>query len=159
MRSVAAALEENGQLAEAADMLRAVMAATGPDPEACFQLAELLYRQGDLAGARERYYMAIELDEDYVEARANLGCVLAESGQRELAVAAFEGALRYHGGYADVHYLLARTLDEMGRRDEAEGHWRTFLAMSPDSPWAEAARARVGGAPAKSNPEPAAGDD
>ena len=35
--------------------------------------------------------MAIELDEDYVEARANLGCVLAEWGQRELAIAAFEG--------------------------------------------------------------------
>ncbi len=43
------------------------------------------------AAARERYYMAVELDEDYVEARANLGCVLAETGQRELAVAAFEG--------------------------------------------------------------------
>ncbi len=43
--------------------------------------------------ARERYYMAIELDEDYVEARANLGCVLAETGQLELAVAAFQGAL------------------------------------------------------------------
>ena len=30
--------------------------------------AELLYRNGDLAAARERYYAAIELDEDYVEA-------------------------------------------------------------------------------------------
>ena len=64
--------------------------------------------------------MAVELDEDYVEARANLGCVLAETGQRELAVAAFEGALRYHPDYADVHYHLARTLDELHRRDEAE---------------------------------------
>ena len=96
LRRMAAELEEAGQLAEAADMYRAAMAAAGPDPETCFQLAELLYRLGDLAAARERYYMAIELDEDYVEARANLGCVLAETGQRELAVAAFEGALRYH---------------------------------------------------------------
>ena len=64
--------------------------------------------------------MAIELDEDYVEARANLGCVLAETGQRDLAVAAFEGALRYHPDYADVHYHLAHTLDEMGRREQAE---------------------------------------
>ena len=137
-------MEEEGQLAEAAEMYRAALAAGGPDPETCFQLAELLYRLGDLPAARERYYMAIELDEDYVEARANLGCVLAETGQRDLAVAAFEGALRYHGGYADVYYHLARTLDEMGRHEEAESHWRTFLAMAPDSPWADEARARLG---------------
>ena len=115
----------------------------GPKAEICFQVAELLYRQGDLGGARERYYMAIELDEDYVEARANLGCVLAETGQRELAVAAFEGALRYHPDYADVHYHLARTLDEMNRRDQAEEHWRAFIAEAPDSPWAEEARSRL----------------
>lgn len=143
LRRMAAELEEAGQLAEAADMYRAAMAAAGPDPETCFQLAELLYRLGDLSAARERYYTAIELDEDYVEARANLGCVLAETGQWELAVAAFQGALTYHGGYADVHYHLARTLDELGRRDEAEVHWRTFLAMAPDSPWAEQARGRL----------------
>jgi len=139
----AAELEEEGRLEAAAEMYRAAMAAAGPRPETCFHLAELLYRLGDLSGARERYYMAIELDEDYVEARANLGCVLAETGQRELAVAAFEGALAFHGDYADVYYHLARTLDELGRRDEAIAHWQTFLELSPDSPWAERARQRL----------------
>ncbi len=143
MCRLAAELEEDGQLAPAADMYRAAMAAFGPKPEICFQVAELLYRLGDLAGVRERYYMAIELDEDYVEARANLGCVLAETGQHDLAVAAFEGALRYHPDYADVHYLMARTLDEMDRREQAEEHWRAFLAEAPDSPWAEEARGRL----------------
>jgi len=144
MCRLAAELEEDGQLAPAAEMYRAALAAGGPKAEICFQVAELLYRLGDLGGARERYYMAVELDEDYVEARANLGCVLAETGQRELAVAAFEGALRYHPDYADVHYHLARTLDELRRRDEAEAHWRAFLSQAPDSPWAEEARARLG---------------
>lgn len=144
MCRLAAELEEDGQLAGAAEMYRAAMAAAGPKAEICFQVAELLYRQGDLSGARERYYMAVELDEDYVEARANLGCVLAELGQRELAVAAFEGALRYHPDYADVRYHLARTLDEMHQRDRAEEHWRAFAAQAPDSPWAEEARSRLG---------------
>ena len=108
-----------------------MLAATGPTPEVCFRLAELLYRLGDVNAARERYYMAIELDEDYVEARANLGCVLAETGQLELAVAAFQGALLHHGEYPDVHYHLARTLDELGRRDTAEQHWREFLTLAP----------------------------
>ena len=50
MASLAAELEEDGQLAEAAEMYRAAMAAGGPKAELCFQMAELLYRLGDLAG-------------------------------------------------------------------------------------------------------------
>ena len=144
MVSLAAELEESGHLETAAEMYRAAMAAAGPSPEVCFQVAELLYRLGDLSGARERYYMAIELDEDYVEARANLGCVLAETGEHDLAVAALQGALAYHGDYADVHYHLARVLDEVDRRDEAHAHWGAFLELAPDSPWADEARNRLG---------------
>ncbi len=81
MLALAATLEDEGHLEQAAELCRTVLAASGPNPEVCFQLAELLYRLGDMSAARERYYMAIELDEDYVEARANLGCVLAETEQ------------------------------------------------------------------------------
>ena len=93
MFELAGEFEDLGQLESAADMYRAALAAGGPTTDGCFRLAELLYQLGDLAAARERYYIAIELDENFVEARANLGCVLAETGQHELAVAAFEGAL------------------------------------------------------------------
>jgi len=144
LRAAATQLEDAGQLAEAADMYRAALAAGGPDAETCFLLAELLYRLGDAPAARERYYMAIELDEDYVEARANLGCVLAEMGQHELAAAAFSGALAHHGDYPDAHYHLARSLDELCRPLEAEVHWRAFLDLAPDSPWSLAARDRLG---------------
>ena len=143
MCRLAAELEEEGHLEAAAEMCRAVAAATGGHPEICFQIAELLYRLGDLAGARERYYMTIELDENYVEARANLGCVLEETGQKELAVAAFEGALAYHPDYADAHYHLARTLEDLDRGGEAQTHWQAFLNLAPDSPWADQARARL----------------
>jgi tetratricopeptide (TPR) repeat protein len=143
MASLAAELEEDGQLAEAAEMYRAAMAAGGPKAELCFQTAELLYRLGDLAAARERYYMAVELDEDYVEARANLGCVLAETGQLDLAVAAFEGALKFHPDYADVHYHLARTLEELQQSAAAAEQWRRFLDLAPESPWAEEAKKRA----------------
>ena len=143
MLRLAADHEDQGQLDAASEMYRAAMTSSGPTPEVCFQLADVLYRLGDLCGARERYYMAIELDEDYVEARANLGCVLAELDQRELAVSAFQGALQYHQDYPDVHYHLARTLDELGESEQAESHWREFLKYAPDSPWAEEASARL----------------
>jgi tetratricopeptide (TPR) repeat protein len=124
-------------------MYRVALVAAGPRAEVCFRLAELLYLSGDVAAARERYSMAIELDEDYVEARANLGCVLAETGKAELAVAAFQGALRSHPDYPDVHYHLARILDDLGRDAEATVHWQRFLELTPDSPWAEEARLRL----------------
>ena len=139
---LAGELEDAGQLEGASETYRAALAAGGPDAGICFLLAELLYRLGETGAARERYYMAIELNEEFVEARANLGCVLAETGQRELAVAAFEGALHYHPDFPDVHYHLARTLDEMERREDAERHWLRFLELAPDSPWAEEARER-----------------
>ena len=84
--------------------------------------------------SRERYYAAIELDENYVEARANLGCVLAELGERELAVAAFEGALTLHADYADAHFHLARTLDELKRGDEAAPALAGISAPGPRKP-------------------------
>lgn len=136
-------LDEQGDLAGAIEMLRAALAAQGPSAEWSFQLAEMLYRQGDLSAARERYYAAIECDEDFVEARANLGCVLAELGQQELAIAALEGAILHHPHYADAHYHLARLLDETPAASDAERHWRRFLELAPESPWAEEAQQRL----------------
>ncbi len=143
MVQMAGQLEDEGQLEAAAEMYRAAMAANGPSAEICFLLAELLYQMYDLPAARERYYMAIELDEDYVEARANLGCVLAELGEQELAISAFQGALVYHDAYPDAHYHLGRILDEAGRVQEATEHWEAFLRLAPGSPWADEARERL----------------
>jgi tetratricopeptide (TPR) repeat protein len=143
MLRAAAMLEDEGELKAAAEMYRAALAGGGVNAQTCFQLAELLYRIGDVAAARERYFMTIELDEDFVEARANLGCVLAETGELELAVAAFQGTLSYHRDYPDVHYHLARTLDQLGRADEANQYWHAFLQLAPDSPWADEARGRL----------------
>ena len=139
----ASELEEAGELEVAIELYRSFLAAYGLRAEVCFQLAELLYRTNDYTAARERYYMAIELDENYVEARANLGCVLIDTGELDLAIAALLGALKYHPDYPDAHYHLARTLDELDRHEEAVDHWRAFLVLAPDSPWAQQARDRL----------------
>jgi tetratricopeptide (TPR) repeat protein len=140
LTEMAEELETQGELAAAVDLYHAALAAGGPNADVCFALAELFYRLGDIAAARERYFMAIELDERFVEARANLGCLLAEQGQLPIAVAALEGALRYHPDYADAHYHLAKTLQQLDRRDEAIPHWKSFLSLTPDSPWAAEVR-------------------
>ena len=76
--------------------------------------------------------------------RASLGCVLVELGQTQLALAAFHGALEHHADYPDVHFHLARLLDELDQPEQAEPHWQTFLDLAPKSPWAEEARQRLG---------------
>ena len=136
--------EDQGELERAAEVYRTILVAGGPVAEIHFALADLLYRIGDLSAARERFYAAIELDEEYVEARANLGSVLVENNELELAIAAFQGALAFHPDYADVHYHLACTFDRVDRPAEALLHWQNFLALAPESPWAETARARLG---------------
>ena len=144
MLHAAEELEDAGRIDEAIEWYRVILSKYGPHAEIAFQLAELLYRSGDVGAARERYYNAVEIDEDFVEARANLGCVLAELGQIDLAIAAFEGALARDDRYPDVHYHLARSLDEVGKSDLATRHWVRFLQLSPQSPWADEALERLG---------------
>jgi tetratricopeptide (TPR) repeat protein len=143
LRILAAELESAGRPDQAAEAFRAVLFSGNSTSEDHFALAELLYQAGDLSAARERYYIAIELDEDFVEARSNLGCVLAELNEPGLAEAAFRGALEYHPDYADAHYHLARLLDRANRADEAARHWQLFMNLAPASPWAEEARERI----------------
>lgn len=135
--------EDLGEMHTAIHVYRAMSLAFGPTSESSFRLAELLYLHGESAAARERYYMAVELDASYVEARASLGCVLVELGEPEMAISAFRGALDFHEEYPDVHFHLARVLDDLQCGQEAENHWRRFLELAPKSPWAEEARNRL----------------
>lgn len=142
--SLAVEFEDADELASACEVYRSLMIAFGPTADVCFRLAENLFQLGDLSAARERYYSAIELDEELVEARASLGCLLVEQGDFELAISAFRGALDYHTDYPDVLYHLARVLDQTGASQQAEVHWQRFLKLTPESPWAEEARFRLG---------------
>ncbi|MCL2742814.1 MAG: tetratricopeptide repeat protein [Planctomycetaceae bacterium] len=126
--------ESSGRLQDALNLYRAALASGGANALINFQTAELLYRMGDLTAARERYFTAIELDEHFVEARANLGCVLAELGETQLAESAFRGALEYHPKYAEVHYHLSELLRKNGKKSEAEEHLRIFMELAPNSP-------------------------
>lgn len=136
--------EDNGDLETALQMYRAYGLAEGPSPDICFRMGELLYLMGDLSAARERYFMTVEMDDSFVEARASLGCVLVELGEEQLALSAFEGALVHHPDYADVLFHLAGLLDQLDRAEEADVYWRRFLDVASHSPWAQEARTRLG---------------
>ncbi len=141
--SAAFVAEDDGDYETAIDYCHAIIARDGPRADISFQIGELLYRMGEIIAARERYYSAIEVDPEFVEARASLGGVLAETEQYELAVAAYRGALSLHVDYADVHYNLARVLDTLQRSVESKHHWKRFAELSPESPWAGEAYRRI----------------
>jgi len=138
MRAVYEA-EDRGDLTTAMDHCRAILARDGLRSDICFQLGELLYRDGQIEAARERYFCAIELDETFVEARTSLACVLAETGRQDLAIAALRGVLSLHEDYPDAHYHLATLYEELGQVDDAAEHWETLRRIAPEGHWSRPA--------------------
>ena len=128
--------EDEGDLSAAIDLCRAILARDGLRADICFQLGELLYRDGQIEAARERYYCAIEIDDTYVEARTNLACVLAETGRHDLAIASLEGVLTLQEDNPDAHYNLALSLEAIGDPANAALHRARFNKLAPTSPWA-----------------------
>ena len=129
--------EDAGDLTSAIDHCRAILARDGLRADICFLLGELLYRDGQIEAARERYFCAIELDDTFVEARTSLACVLAETGRHDLAIAALRGVLSLHEDCPDAHYHLATILEEQGQHEEAAEHWQRLQQLAPDSPWVQ----------------------
>ena len=76
---------------------------------------------GDTSGAMENYRKAIENNQDYFEARNNLGALLARTGRYDEAVAELRMALRIQPGYVSACNNLVRALYLDGKYPEA---WR-----------------------------------
>lgn len=139
----AARLEQAGELESAARRYRELLLAEGPDPDVCFNLANVLYGLGQIQAAIERLYEAVSLDRDHVEAWHNLGNLLAEQKRPDEALAALRRAVAIEPGYADAHYALADVLEQLGRFEAARPHWRAYLAEEQLGPWADYARSRL----------------
>lgn len=136
-------LEQGERLEEAEEAYRNWLGQFGPDSEVTFNLANVLYRQGKVAAAVERYRQAVEIDPDSADAWTNLGSVLAELGRHEESLAATRRALRVDPSNGNALYNLADTLDELGRTAEARAYWEQYLAQDNEGPWSEYARGRV----------------
>lgn len=138
-------LAEVGELQPAVEAFRmCLMDEDEPSSaEVHFQLAETLYRLGNISGAIERYHVAVEFDHNYLEAWTQLGCLLAEQRDLAAAVEAFDVALSIHADYPDAHLHKAESLHQLGRTLEAIPHWRRYLEFDQRGPWADAARKRL----------------
>ncbi|MEM9352971.1 MAG: MerR family transcriptional regulator [Planctomycetota bacterium] len=147
--SEAVRLEREGRLDDAAEAYRAAIrelhetVSSQSIAALNVSLAAVLLRAGESGAARERYFCAVEADPESLEAHVGLGSVFAATRFPGLAVVAFQKALDLHPEYPDAHFHMAGALDQLGETEPADQHWRAFVRLAPDSPWAQTARTRL----------------
>ena len=119
--SQAVEAEERGELESAATLYTRVVE-SAPEPEAFFNLGNVLYDLGREGNAAESYLRAIEADHNFAEAWNNLGNSLVALGKLEDAVHAYEMALSLEPDYPEPHCNLVTALDRLGRFEQALAH-------------------------------------
>ncbi len=132
-----------GELGEAIEAFRLSLMSEPLNAEIHFHLGDVLYRQGRPRAALERYYSAVEIDHDYLEAWTQIGCLHRELIEPYAALDAFSVALDIHEDYPEAHFHRAETLVELERIEEAIPHWQAYLAHEHRGPWADIARQRL----------------
>jgi len=129
--------EENWE--DAVRLYRCALLLGGMDVGICFQLAELLYHCGEYEAARERYFMVLEQDNDYQEARIGLGRTMIQLGDTPEAVAVFQGILEAHPECAAVHFELGSLFFRLKQYDNARRYLEDCLYQSDSDEFRDAA--------------------
>ena len=105
-------------------------------------LGTLYYNQSDYELAEEHYRKAIEADPRYALAYFDLGNVLDETQRLAEAIEAYKTALQLAPTYADAHYNLALAYERARQPRLALQHWRAYLKLDVQGPWAVHARSQ-----------------
>ncbi|HTR07895.1 MAG TPA: tetratricopeptide repeat protein [Paraburkholderia sp.] len=122
---------QQGQHAEAADLVRRAVALRPDDAALQLNLGNALKALGELDGAIERFRNALTLAPAFALAHYNLGNAYAAIGRHEDAMYAFGHAVRLQPGDASSHNNLGNALHALGRHDEAADAFRRALKIRP----------------------------
>jgi len=102
-------------------------------------LGNLCYSQGEIRTALEFFEQALQHEPDHPEALYNIGFILYEQGDVKGAAHCFLRAVESDPGFADAHFNAAMTLEDLHRAQEAQRHWRAYVDLDPNGPWADIA--------------------
>lgn len=95
------------------------------------ELAQMQARQSQIPEARDNAATALELDPANPIVRDGAIQVALLTGQRELAVRHLREGLKTHPSHAPWRQLLAGTLGQLGRTDEALALWDALISEAP----------------------------
>ncbi len=129
---LAAAHQELGNFAQAADAYRQVVALDPGHVEAYFYLGNTCLALGDGPGAVAAFRETVRLRPNYRQAHVNLGALLELQHDYAAAEKSFREALRLDPHDAELHYNLGNVLQEQGRFEEAAGTYRQALVLRPN---------------------------
>lgn len=132
-------LQKDGQLVDAGEVYRRVLAAEPDHARALHYAGVLAHQQGrsDEAIALIEKSLAIEAADlasgpDRADRYNNLGIVLQSAGQLERAVEAYRHAIAIDPRHANAHSNLGVLLRATGQPAEAEAAYRLAIEIAPD---------------------------
>jgi tetratricopeptide (TPR) repeat protein len=96
-----------------------------------FARAHALQQAGDYAGAAQAYEAFLATYPDNVEARSNLGVVLARLGRTEDAIQAYRAALQRSPSQQAIRLNLGLALYKAARYDDAAAEFRGVVSAQP----------------------------
>jgi tetratricopeptide (TPR) repeat protein len=128
---------------DAIDAYRRVVAVDPGYAAAWNNLGLLHHRLGQYVEAQEAYEAALQAQPTCAEAAYNLGSLFEDLGELPASIRHYLMALALCPDYPDAHFNLAGVLGKSGRNREAGEHWRRYLELDADSPWARIARSHL----------------
>lgn len=125
------ALQELGQLDEAAVSFRRSLTLNPNDPDAHNDLGNALQELGAYDAAVASYRRALVLRPMFSVAHNNLGCVFHHNRQFKAAVASYQKALAINPVYTEAHNNLGLAFKEAGHFEEALSYFRQAIVIDP----------------------------
>ncbi len=125
-------LLQQGRLAEAERLYRAVLGRDRNHFATLYGLAIVRSRRGDLEEAVRLMRRALNQNPRLAGAHNDLGNMLEALGRYEEAVERYQRALALEPGLAAAHTNLGHALQALGRPAEAVAHHERALALKPD---------------------------
>jgi tetratricopeptide (TPR) repeat protein len=102
-----------------------------PNPDALLQQAIALHQAGDLDGAIRVYREFLAVQPDSLQARSNLGAVLARAGRYDEAIAEYNFGLQRNPDNAALLLNLGLAYYKTGRHAEAAERFERALSLAP----------------------------
>ncbi len=140
---VAVRAEEAGERQRAIAIYEEILSFDPDYAAAAINLGTLYFHLRQFERAEELYRRATEANPNYVLAYFDLGNVLDELERLDESIAAYLKAVTLSPDYADAHYNLALAYERAGQSRCALRHWRAYVRLDSQGPWADHARSQI----------------
>jgi tetratricopeptide (TPR) repeat protein len=143
LRDTAIARHRAGDLADAAQLYRAALAADARDAIAHNLLGMVFQQQGNHSAALAEIERALIINPDYPQAFNNRGIVHQAVGEIGRAIEDYRRAIALKPDFAKAQVNLGSALEREARREEALACYEAAIAIEPDYAEAQWNRALV----------------